>query len=111
MAKTPREQRKHPRVPVQFRSHFSSRGQMIAGDGELKDLSPGGCRIHTGVEAPVGTRLEVCLFSHPEAAPLLVDEAIVRWVQPGSIGLEFSQVRAEPRRRLLDLCRRLAPIT
>src|SRR5262249_46145985 len=38
------ESRRHPRVPVRLRNHFSSRGRTVAGEGELRDLSPWGCR-------------------------------------------------------------------
>ena len=48
-----KENRQRPRVSVQFRSNFSTKDRMVAGDGELKDLSPGGCRVASSVAAPV----------------------------------------------------------
>ena len=56
-----RNQRKHERVHVQFRSHFSMKGKMLAGDGDLTDLSPGGCRIISPVEVLVGSEVELCI--------------------------------------------------
>ena len=104
------DKRKHPRVQVQFRSHFSSRGQMIAGDGNLKDLSVGGCRIQSPVAAPVGTLLELCIYTDNDPAPIIVDESAVRWSQRGEFGLEFSQMRKDAQRKLTELCRILAPM-
>ncbi|MBK7420979.1 MAG: PilZ domain-containing protein [Nitrospira sp.] len=57
-----KNQRKHERVHVQFRSHFSMKGKMLAGDGDLTDLSPGGCRILSSVQVLVGAEVELCIF-------------------------------------------------
>ena len=37
--------RQHVRVAIQGRSQFSSKSQKMAGEGQLRDLSPGGCRV------------------------------------------------------------------
>lgn len=104
------DKRKHRRAQVQFRSHFSSSGQMIAGDGQLKDLSVGGCRIQSPVTVPTGTKLELCIYTDNDPVPMIVDEAIVRWAQRGEFGLEFSAIRKDAQRRLTELCRILAPL-
>ena len=52
--------RQHVRVLVQFRTSFSTKKQkqlMIAGDGELRNLSPGGCCVSSSVPVAVGTEL------------------------------------------------------
>ncbi len=105
-----KDKRKFARVQVQFRSHFSSKGQMIAGDGDLKDLSQGGCRISSSVTVPNGTQLELCIYTNNDPAPIIVDESIVRWARAGEIGLEFSQMRKDAQRKLTELCRILAPM-
>lgn len=110
MAMAGKDKRKHARVAVQFRSHFSSSGRMIAGDGDLKDLSPGGCRIQSAVPVPNGTQLELCIYTHNDPSPIVIDEATVRWAQQGEIGVEFSQVRKDAQRRLTELCRILSPM-
>lgn len=110
MAMPGKDKRKHVRVAVQFRSHFSSRGRMIAGDGELKDLSPGGCRIQSTAVVPNGTQLEICIYTHSDPTPIVIDESTVRWIHQGEIGLEFSQVRKDAQRRLTELCRILSPV-
>ena len=74
-----KNQRKHERVHVQFRSHFSMKGKMLAGDGDLTDLSPGGCRILSPVQVLVGAEVELCIFPGDSANPILIDGATVRW--------------------------------
>ncbi|MGQ0666789.1 MAG: tetratricopeptide repeat protein, partial [Nitrospiraceae bacterium] len=46
--------RQHVRIAVRLPSHFSLKGRTVAGDGELRDLSPGGCRVMSFVAVPVG---------------------------------------------------------
>lgn len=103
--------RKHPRVKIQFRSQFSTKGQMLAGDGELRDLSPGGCRITSQSAVHVGAQLEICIFPGDDSTPLMIDTGFVRWVKNNEFGIMFGQVRPQAQRRLNDLCRRLAPIS
>ncbi len=100
--------RKHERVRVQFRTHFSIKGKMIAGDGELTDLSPGGCRVKSGSIVLAGAELEICIFPGDESNPILVDAAVVRWLKPNEFGLSFTKVRAPVLRRLTDVWRKLA---
>ncbi len=107
---TPSDKRKHPRVQVQFQSHFSSSGRMIAGDGDLKDLSLGGCRIRSPITVSAGTKLELCIYTDNDPSPMIIDEAIVRWVLGEEFGLEFSLMRKDAQRRLTELCRILAPL-
>ncbi|HXV68179.1 MAG TPA: PilZ domain-containing protein [Nitrospira sp.] len=104
--------RQHIRVPVQFRTSFSTKKQqMIAGDGELRDLSPGGCRVSSPVAVPVGTELECCIFP-PEGHgnPLILDGATVRWTGPKEFGVEFTNVRVAVQRQVAQLLRRRAPL-
>lgn len=103
--------RKHERVRVQFRTHFSIKGKMIAGDGELADLSPGGCRVKSAATIMAGAELEVCIFPGDESNPILVDGAVVRWLKPNEFGLSFTKVRAPVLRRLTDVWRKLVTPT
>jgi hypothetical protein len=100
--------RKHERVRVQFRSHFSMKGKMLAGDGNLTDLSPGGCRIVSPVAVVAGTELELCIFPGDEANPIMIDGATVCWCRPNEFGLSFTKVRTPVLRRLTDVWRKLA---
>ncbi|HET9962138.1 MAG TPA: PilZ domain-containing protein [Nitrospiraceae bacterium] len=100
--------RKHERVRVQFRTHFSMKGKMIAGDGELSDLSPGGCRVKSAASVEAGAELELCIFPGDESNPILIDAAVIRWVKPNEFGLSFTRVRPPVLRRVTDVWRKLA---
>lgn len=99
------ESRRHPRVPVRLRSHFSSKGREVAGDGELRDLSPMGCRVRSIVAVLVGADLECCIFPQEAANPFIIDGATVRWTSPQEFGLAFTNVRSGVQRQISQLCR------
>ena len=103
-----KESRQLPRVSVQFRSNFSSKDRMVAGDGELKDLSPGGCRVASSVAASTGTELELCIFPGDEGNPFTIDTATVRWARGQEFGLAFTQLRPGVQQQLAKLCHRRA---
>ena len=103
-----KNQRKHERVHVQFRSHFSMKGKVLAGDGDLTDLSPGGCRIISPVEVLVGSEVELCIFPGDNANPILIDAATVRWCRPNEFGLSITKIRGPVQRQLTDVWRKLA---
>ena len=104
------DKRQHIRVRVQFRTHFSATGGMVAGDGELQDLSPGGCRALSPIAVPWGVELELCIFPRDEANPFVVDSASVRWARTQEFGLAFTQIRPEVQRQIDQLCGRRAPL-
>ncbi len=81
---------------------------MLAGDGDLSDLSPGGCRILSTVSVLPGTEVELCIFPGDDAHPILIDGAIVRWCQPNAFGLSFTKIRGSVQRQLTDVWRILA---
>ncbi|WP_455244174.1 PilZ domain-containing protein [Petrachloros mirabilis] len=99
------ENRRHTRVPVRMRSHFSSNGRMVAGEGELRDLSPWGCRIKSVVTVPVGESLECCIFPQDTDNPFIIDGASVRWISPQEFGLAFTKIRPGVQRQIAQLCR------
>jgi hypothetical protein len=78
------EKRQHVRVSVQCRSHFSSKSQMVAGEGELRDLSPAGCRVTSQTAVPLGVEWEC------EGNPFIIEDATVRWTRPQEFGLAFT---------------------
>ena len=79
--------RKHVRVRVQFRSHFS-----------VKSL----------IAVQSGTELELCIFPGDDSNPIMIDVAVVRWTQPSEFGLSFVTIRAPFLRRLTEVWRKLA---
>lgn len=104
------EKRQHVRVLAQFRNHFSSKNRMVAGDGELKDLSPGGCGVTSPVAVPLGAELEFCIFPGKEGNPFIIEVATVRWTRHQEFGLAFTQIRPAVQRQLVELCRKRAPL-
>jgi tetratricopeptide (TPR) repeat protein len=99
------EARRHARVPVRMRSQFSSKGRKMAGEGELRDLSPWGCRVTSPVAVPVGEHLECCIFPQDADNPFIIDGATVRWINSKEFGLAFTNVRPGVQKQIAQLCR------
>lgn len=102
--------RRHVRVAVRLQSHFSSKGRRVTGEGELRDLSPGGCRVTSLVAVPVGAELECCIFSQDAGNPFTIDGATVRWSRPQEFGLAFTKVRPGVQRQITQLCQTRTPL-
>jgi len=102
--------RRHVRVAVRLQGHFSSKGRRVAGDGELRDLSLGGCRVTSRVAVPVGAELECCIFSQDAGNPFTIEGATVRWSRPQEFGLAFTKVRPGVQRQIAQLCRERIPL-
>jgi tetratricopeptide (TPR) repeat protein len=100
-----RNTRRHIRVAVRLQSHFSSKSLRMAGEGELRDLSPGGCRVTSRVAVPVGAELECCIFSQDAGNPFTIEGATVRWSRPQEFGLAFTKVRPGVQQQITQLCR------
>ena len=105
-----RDTRRHVRVAVRLQSHFSSKGRKVAGEGELQDLSPGGCRVTSLVAVPVGAELECSIFSQDAGNPFTIEGATVRWIRPQEFGLAFTKVRPGVQRQITQLCRARTPL-
>lgn len=104
-----KEKRRHSRVAVHLSSQFSSKSQIVGGEGELRDLSPSGCRISSPVGVPLGTTLE-CWIYPQEGNPFTVEEATVQWSGYREFGLAFTKLRPSVERQIADMCRKIAPI-
>ena len=102
--------RRHVRVAVRLQSHFSSKGRRVTGEGELRDLSLGGCRVASLVAVPVGVELECCIFSQDAGNPFTIDGATVRWSRPQEFGLAFTKVRPGVQRQITQLCQTRTPL-
>ena len=102
--------RRHVRVAVRLQSHFSSKGRKVDGEGELRDLSPGGCRVRSLVAVPVGAELECCIFSQDAGNPFTIDGATVRWSRPQEFGLAFTKMRPGVQRQITQLCQPRTPL-
>jgi hypothetical protein len=99
------DKRQHVRVLVQFRTHLSSKSRMVVGEGELRDLSPGGCRVASPVAVSVGAELECCIFPETEGNPFIIEGATVRWIRPLEFGLAFTKISPGAQQLIRQLCR------
>jgi len=97
-------QRRHERVGVRCRSQFAASSQTLAGEGELRDLSPGGCRLKSAVAVPVGAKLVCWIFPLDGVAPVTIEGAIVRWSHAQEFGLAFAQLPPQVERQIARIC-------
>ena len=102
--RNPLVQRRHTRVGVRCRSQFASSSQMLAGEGELRDLSPGGCRLKSSVNVPVGAKLVCWIFPHNGVEPLTIEGATVRWSHAQEFGVAFAQLSPQVERQIARIC-------
>ena len=87
------ERRVQPRFTTQFRGTFS--GQNEEGQGRTLDVSAGGCKIESDMKVTKGATFECRLHIPGLDWPLRIDEAMVRWVQGNTFGIEFTRIRHE----------------
>jgi len=71
-------------VPVMYR------GDRIAGEGMLKDLSLSGGSIKGNEPVSVGMVLRLRVFIPGNREPLLIDRAVVKWVKDMEFGVELT---------------------
>jgi hypothetical protein len=93
------ELRKSPRIRVRFRSSFSS-PQMMGGEGEVLDLSVGGCRISSSSAVSRGTLIEARLHTSDQEPPVEIELAAIRWVKGREFGTEFLRLGEEGKERI-----------
>ena len=93
------EQRKDARFDVQFRSSFSS-ANVVSGEGTLSDLSIRGCCVFSLIEVKPGTALQLRVHASDHEPPILVSQALVRWVRSSSFGCEFVNLSPDEWARL-----------
>ena len=102
--RSPMVKRQHARVAIHCRSRFSSKCQRVAGLGQLRDLSPGGCRVTSSSVVPVGAELECWIFPQNEVPPFTIEGATVRWSHAQEFGLAFTNVHPGVQRQIARLC-------
>jgi hypothetical protein len=102
--RNPLVQRRYARVGVRCRSQFASSSQMLAGEGELRDISPGGCRFRSSVHVPVGAKLVCWIFPHNGVEPLTIEGATVRWSHAQEFGIAFAELPPKLERQIARLC-------
>lgn len=70
------------------------------GEASLLDISTSGCRATSSTEVKVDTIMKLSIFLLDQPWPLRIDEAVVRWVDGRSFGLEFIGIRPAQRERI-----------
>ncbi len=73
------------------------------GEAGVLDISTNGCRATSLTEVKVGQLLKLSVFLLDQQWPLRIEEAVVRWVDGQSFGLEFVGIRPAQRERLRAL--------
>jgi hypothetical protein len=73
------------------------------GEATVLDLSTGGCQATSLTAVQVGMRLRLSLFLQDQEWPLRIDEALVRWINGTTFGLEFTRIRSAQRERVRDM--------
>lgn len=82
------ENRRHPRLPVHFRSSFQS-VNIVSGNGVLRDISLCGCKILSSAPVRPGTSLDLRLEIGEDSESIHIRQAVVRWIGNGLFGVEF----------------------
>jgi PilZ domain/Tetratricopeptide repeat len=96
--------RQHVRVAIQGRSQFSSKSQKMTGEGQLRDLSPGGCRVESSMLVPIGAELMCWIFPNNAVHPVTIERATVRWSRAKEFGLAFTHLQPAAQLQLTQLC-------
>jgi hypothetical protein len=99
---TPSERRADVRFKVSFLLHWG-RGESEEFEGEVTDLSAGGCFVESGVEVSEGDLVKLRL-DLPGRGDLTIWGNVVFWVRDTGFGVRFSTFsQGGARERLLDL--------
>jgi len=76
------------------------RGDRIAGEGIIKDLSLTGTHITGNKPVSVGMELALQIFVPGEPELLSIDHATVKWVKRNEFGVDFDTPRPEVAERI-----------
>ena len=110
LAVVPRREFRRVRVafPAILRSAFYL-NEVPAQHVMLVDLSIAGCRLEGLIDVAGGARLRIEFTTPFDETPVVIDEAVVRSHPPNGIGLLFTKVRRDERRRIARVIREHAP--
>ena len=94
------EQRKFQRFADN--SHVVFTSDTVKGEGRLENLSLGDAAILSDLAIARGEYLALKVTFPTQAATIKIELAPVRWIKPGSFGVEFIRIAPGSRRRLRD---------
>ncbi len=92
-------ERRGRRIAMNCRLFFFGDDE-FEGEATVLDISTNGCRAASVTEVRVGLTLKLSLFLQDQQWPLRIDQAVVRWVEGQSFGLEFVGIRPAQRERM-----------
>jgi hypothetical protein len=95
-------ERRGRRLTMSRRLFFFGEGE-FEGEGTIIDISTNGCKATSLTEVKAGLNLKLSLFLQDQQWPLRIAQAVVRWVDGQSFGLEFTGIRPAQRERLRSL--------
>ena len=95
------ESRKYARFQVELECSLS--GDHTTGDGQVVDLSMGGCKVRSDATVPTGAYLKLRVYLPQQDSPLKIDLAVARWSIGRECGLEFIRLQTEQQERLHQL--------
>lgn len=105
--RTPNPRRSFDRVevsfPVWFKSRRSSPSSGVGHEGVIENLSIRGCRVRSTAPMRIGSRLELEFQYSDNSVPVTIEEAVVRSIADGAIGLRFTKLRRSDERRIRQL--------
>lgn len=100
------DMRKNQRIkklaPVRYR------GDGIAGEGMVEDLSLSGSDINGNTPVVVGMALALQMFVPGDPEPLLIDRATVKWVKGSEFGVDFDTSQPQVAERITQVISMLA---
>jgi hypothetical protein len=92
------ELRKNLRFAVQLPISF--KGDKIAGEGVVFNLSMEGCAVGSDTSIQPGSYLQLRIQTSQQELPIEVELSAARWSEGREFGLEFIRIRAEEQDRL-----------
>jgi Tfp pilus assembly protein PilZ len=96
------ELRRHHRVPFSEPVVFARKGSESRVSGQSHDISIGGMFIQTQSPAPFGAEVVIHLHVPGEASAFALP-AIVRWTEPGGMGVQFQPLGARETHSITEL--------
>jgi hypothetical protein len=79
------------------------RGDRIAGEGMIEDLSLSGSYITGNTPVSVGMVLALQIYMPGDPEPVLIDHATVKWVKGSEFGVDFDRPQPEVAERITTI--------
>lgn len=90
--------REYLRVAFECPAEFS--GEQLLGEGTVMNLSLGGFAVESAQPVKTGTTLRLRLFLPDDEKPILIEQAVVRWVKQGKFGVKTIRIGKDDGQRL-----------